>query len=78
MTDKYNHTNDLQYPKMTETERLFKDTKLALDTAERFYLLWFNDYLTTGKIAEHFMMSPESAGFLIDLGKRIHDRKDKS
>ncbi len=62
-------------PGMSENQRLFKDTKLALETAERFYLLWFNDYLTTAKIAEHFMISPESAGFLIDMGKRINTLK---
>jgi len=62
-------------PGMSENQRLFKDIKLALETAERFYLLWFNDYLTTAKIAEHFMISPESAGFLIDMGKRINTLK---
>jgi len=44
----------------------------AREFAHRFYLDYFNNYLTVAKIAEHHVISVEFAQILINHGKAVH------
>lgn len=39
---------------------------------EAFYLDWFNNYLTVGKIAEHYGIETTRAYILINYGRQKH------
>lgn len=39
------------------------------------FLIYFNDYLTVEKFAEHRQISIEEACFIIDTGKKYHEEQ---
>jgi len=64
---------------MSKTPQL---SKVHLDAiAEEFYLVYFNDYLSTEKMADHYGISDELAYELMNHGKNINNarptKKDK-
>jgi len=43
------------------------------DMLQGIYLEWLNNYLTVAKFAEHYAMPEETAEYLIDRGRKIHN-----
>lgn len=52
--------------------------KISEKTNEDIYLEWLNDYITVGKMAEHYNISPKKLSDLIDKGRNDHLQKFES